>query len=285
MTLPTQLANHVHVSEREIAHNWPDGRWDNASWEDCFWCSFVEWLRITQRASIPATHAEAEALRAASGEDTGSGSNPMDGNRGAAKRYGLGPFPIVRGTSALWSAMTPGTAACVAGSMGAFPDGHPLRRHDPAFNSGHCIFAARVDAQDRVWWCDPLAPSGYVGEWVSKADFLAFVGALENGGHFVAPLLARPNVTEPPQEDPNVRVVVVTIEPFPAQTFTAVGVLQRYSATAELSPILAGYSATVDGAVTITGNVGAPTGSGFLRLASGGSKGRYIKAAQVVVTP
>ena len=87
----------------------------------------------------------------------------------------------------------------------------------------------------------------------------------------------------PPPEDPNVRVVTVTIETFPARTFTSAGSLRRFSATAEMKPIPGPYTATVDGDVVISGNTSAPTGSGFYRLAAGGSAGRYILAAAVTL--
>ena len=89
----------------------------------------------------------------------------------------------------------------------------------------------------------------------------------------------------PPAEDPSVRVVTVTIETFPARTFTAAVPLRRFSATTELSPITspAPYTASVDGDVVIEGNPSAPNGSGFLRLSAGGSAGRYILAASVTL--
>ncbi len=86
----------------------------------------------------------------------------------------------------------------------------------------------------------------------------------------------------PTAEDEDVRVVTVTVEKFPApRRFTSIGPkLRRFSATAELSPIQGPYSGTVDAAVTIESS-GVPHGTGFLRLASGGSAGYYVLAAQV----
>ena len=86
-----------------------------------------------------------------------------------------------------------------------------------------------------------------------------------------------------PPEDPAVRVVTVTITAWPPRSFTAAGPLRRFSATAEMTPIPGPYTATVDGDVVIAGNTSAPTGSGFYRLAAGGSAGRYILAAQVTL--
>ena len=87
-----------------------------------------------------------------------------------------------------------------------------------------------------------------------------------------------------PGKEAGVTVVIIEKFPTPRKFIGAVLPLQRYSATAEVSPILTpNYSATVDGDVVFEGNTSAPTGSGFLRLASGGSKGFFIKAAQVQV--
>src|SRR3990167_1240723 len=100
-TLP---ASHIHVSERETGHYWPDGRWDDAKWEDCAWDVAVEWARATGHTKIPATHKEAEALRAASGEDTGSGSNVFQVRNALQRRYGISTSPPVYGFEAIWNA-------------------------------------------------------------------------------------------------------------------------------------------------------------------------------------
>jgi len=95
-------------------------------------------------------------------------------------------------------------------------------------------------------------------------------------------LVGARGATAPTAEDEDVRLVTVTVEKFPApRRFTSVGTqLRRFSATAELSPIPGPYSGTVDAAVTIESS-SVPRGTGFLRLASGGSAGYYILAAQV----
>lgn len=77
----------------------------------------------------------------------------------------------------------------------------------------------------------------------------------------------------------------VTINPFAVRRFRTrdgLTVLRRFSAIAELTPIPAPYSATVDAEVSFSRS-SAPSGSGFLRLASGGSAGRFVLAAEVVL--
>lgn len=105
------------------------------------------------------------------------------------------------------------------------------------------------------------------------------------GGHGAAPK---------PQEE---QVIVVTIEKFPSpRGVVAKNVpLRRFSATAELAPILSPnpYSGLVDATVAIESS-GIPRDRSpgeqtdrppaFLRLSSGGSAGKFILAAQVDLT-
>ena len=97
--------------------------------------------------------------------------------------------------------------------------------------------------------------------------------------------LFRPYFEPAAEPVPEAGVTVVTIEKFPAPrkfgTLLTITALRRFSATAELSPIPVPYSGAVDGTVTIEGNPSSPRGAGFLRLASGGSAGRYILSSQV----
>ena len=59
--------------------------------------------------------------------------------------------------------------------------------------------AFRLDATDRVWWCDPLAPTKYRsgtttrtwdGEWMPRADFVAFINAQASGGALIGTVVA-----------------------------------------------------------------------------------------------
>jgi hypothetical protein len=81
----------------------------------------------------------------------------------------------------------------------------------------------------------------------------------------------------------------VTVTAFPARPFTSkagLTSLRRFNATGELSSIKAPYSASVDADIAIDQSDNrVPHGPGFLRLASGGSAGYYVLAAQVDLGP
>lgn len=181
------FADHRHISEREMAHDWPDGQHDDRHWEDCTFCAGVMLARICHNALIPATLTEAEHLRDVAGEDPLGGTSTADLIRGIRARYpSFTQFQHVAGFEALWAALDVGFAAAAQGSMGAFPVGHTLRRHDPGFDGAHDVLVVRLDDTDRVWWDDPLAPIGdYRGQWVSKADLARYVRGF-SGSHLVA---------------------------------------------------------------------------------------------------
>lgn len=186
MKLPFE---HEHVSEREVAHNWPDGQHDDGAWEDCTYCSGLELARLCFDIGIPATHAEAELLRDASGKPPTKGANVGDLIRGVQRRYGwLTGYVEVAGFDILWATLQQGMAAAAAGRPAAFPYGHRLRRWDRNFVGLHRSLIIRLDDTDRVWWCDPLAPAGaYRGEWMTKAELRTYVLG-GPGTHLVAPL-------------------------------------------------------------------------------------------------
>jgi hypothetical protein len=166
---------HKHVSERQ-----------SGKWEDCLWMSAVMWLRLVFDPTIPATHAEGDALRLASG-DLGF-SNFWNLEAGVQVRYRWTlPDPVPPG--ALWATLAPGTAAVVIGNTGAWPSGSHWRRWSPGSVVDHAVFVYRFDATDAVWWCDPLAPEGaYNGEPMPKAELLRFV-AKAGVAQLVAPTL------------------------------------------------------------------------------------------------
>jgi hypothetical protein len=173
VSIPAIIAKHRHITEREAG-----------SWDDCAWCSAVMFARLVHDPSIPATHAEAKLLRAASGEPTTGGSNTDNLLVGFRRRYGFVPATVV-GYSNLWAYLSkPGRVAVAMGKMGAFPAGYTLRRFDPGFTGGHSVFVARCDSLLRVWWDDPLAPQGgtlnYQGQYVSQRDLARFVKAFGN---------------------------------------------------------------------------------------------------------
>jgi hypothetical protein len=177
------LPYHKHISERKPG-----------PWNDCAWASLIMFLRSSYRPDLPATLAEAQAFRHRVMGPTGG--TPINKLAEAAKLVVNVDLHEVTGFDALWSTLTIGHGALVNGSMGAFPIGSPLRRFDPGFAGGHSVYVARVDMNDRVWWDNPLAPTGtYNGEWVSKAQLQAFVAG--NWTHAVAPLKKKPAVVAP----------------------------------------------------------------------------------------
>lgn len=181
---------HVHVSEREIEHVWTDGQKDDRRWEDCAYCSAVEWVRAIGHPEVPATHAEAEALRRDAGQGP-AGATSIDQLRtGLKTRYAI-DTPAIKTWAALSAALVPGSAAVVIGSMGVL-DAH-WRRWDPAFGGVHATCVFRLDDSPAVWWCDPLAPSGgYAGERMTLDVLETYVRAA-GAGHLVglmeAPML------------------------------------------------------------------------------------------------
>lgn len=270
------------VTERE-----PDG-----TWEDCTWASGVMLNNAAHGGpAVPSNQAEYQALRVAGGdgpaENTGDGSNALQLQTGIAKRYGwtpmrLGAPGISTSWAEIWARLVPGVGCVLQGAMAGLST--HFRRWDPPFAGAHAVYVQREDDLPRLWLQNPLAPANYPGEWLNKDDAGRYWSGLRGGAVFAhIGSLAAPKPPKPPPEDPNVRVVTVTITTWPARTFTSAGSLRRFSATAEMAPIPGPYTATVDGDVVISGNTSAPSGSGFLRLATGGSKGRYILAAQVTL--
>lgn len=276
---------HAHVSERESAHTWPDGRADDARWEDCQWCSLVMFLRAWGM-DIPATHAEAEALRAASGEPPTGGSNLGDARRGVLARYHVtlpDPLPDAAATR---KAMVPGTVALVNGSMGSFSAGSTYRRWDPAFSGGHAAVAFRLDDRDGVWWDDPLAPTGtYQGEWMTQDNLAKFQGAWDA---LVAPIGAR-------RADMLVVVTRVPLAGGPRTWRTRPGtVLSGYDPARPGSAITtrtwsaaSAATATARVSVSFPGNPSPPVphGGPFLEVKDGLYAGLLIPEARVDLDP
>lgn len=175
---------HIHVSERESAHVWPDGQQDDARWEDCAWCVLVEVLHDAGLIGDgDTTHDFAERLRAASGEPPTGGSNIDDLRRGVSAVLGITLPPTVAGTDAIIAALQTGSCALVNGSMGTFPPGSSW---DTAFAGFHSLYVARRAEGDFIR-CDPLAPEGigYSGEPTTESDLRAFLSGFPYGGQAV----------------------------------------------------------------------------------------------------
>jgi hypothetical protein len=165
--------------------------------------------------------------------------------------------------------------------MGAFALGHSLRRHQPSFAGIHQVTIFRLDATDRVWWCDPLAPAvGYIGEWVSKAQFAAYVNAFAANGHTVAPL----------QED---SMTTIELTPFPegprlfsiAPGATVSGYSPTSATPVKTQTFASGSSASAKGVAVITQvPLRAPQGTFYLG-SNGVYAGLYIPISQVTLAP
>lgn len=168
----------VLVSERERAHLWPDGRYDDAKWEDCGPTSIIMAVDGHTGGAKPASHTlvEAEGLRAAAGYGPSFGTNIQRLAATAVLRYKVN-LPLYRyGFTDIWRVLQPGTCAAVAGHMGAFGPDSALSRWAPNCDSPHVVYVARETTLDKVVWIDPLAPAGaYRGDAVSKEQLRAFL--------------------------------------------------------------------------------------------------------------
>ena len=183
---------HRHVTERE-----PDG-----SWEDCLPASAVMHARAAHDRTIPATHAEAEALRVDAGLPPTGGVTIEQIIPGLQRRYGWAGGRLV-GSADLLDALRPGTSAIVSGRLAHFEGGHRLRRWQPTFSGGHSVWIARL-RDGTLWWDDPLGPAtSYSGEAVTEAELRTFTRDWP-GRHLVAPIL---------EAD---MFAIVTRTPFPA---------------------------------------------------------------------
>jgi hypothetical protein len=238
----------------------------------------------------PSSRLEYESLRIAGGD--GPGENPGDGSRpdqvrnGIIRRYGWAPRIFAPTISTnfnddVWPLMTPGTGFVITGRMVA--TNNHFRRWDPDFMGAHSVYGQRETTADRIWLQNPLAPSTYPGEWMTRAQLGTYWSSFRNWILFGT--IGALKVPDTATEDPDVRIVTVTIREMPVRKFTTKSAeLRRFTATEELSPIPGPYSSAVDATVSIQGNPGVPHGLGFLRLAAGGSEGKYILASEVTLS-
>lgn len=267
---------HVHVSEREPDRQ-PEDPDDPPGWEDCVWASGVELAR-TVGIAAPATLAEAEALRRASGEPPGGGSSAGDLVAGMRRRYGWAP-PERGNTAAL--ALPVGGVAVVLGSSRALSAHY--RRWDPSFAGGHAATVWRLGPEPRVWWCDPLAPAGWDGEWMPLDELGRYVRAMTAAGALIATV----------DERRAPMIGTVELHPFPELVTwrTRPGsTLHGYDPTRPGAPVLtrtwdnaSAAHADATAAVTWTGTSSPPVPKGgpFLRVTDGTYAGLLIVAAQV----
>lgn len=177
---------HVHVSEV------PD-----SPVVECTSASVLEVARAATNglpSQPPATAAEREALRAASGaSDVHGASIPLIA-AGARRRYGVsldvGPLPDLE-------RVPEGTFIAVQGDYHVLP--RHFQRWDPHFalrpGAGHCV---TVFSLGGLRWCDPLAPWGaYAGEPVAPSVVRAYFASLP-GAQTASALLRPPAPAGPP---------------------------------------------------------------------------------------
>jgi hypothetical protein len=165
--------------------------------EDCTWCAGVMLNNAAHAKTVaPSTRSEYEGLRVDGGnkkaEGHGDGSDLFELRKGIKKRYGF--TPRLTGepgslhkpwTTVLKSLAKPGDAAVLQGSMGVFPAGHHLRRHDKKFDGAHAVYVQRVDDKPRLWWMNPAAPNSFDGEFIALADAKKYYQGLRGGAMFV----------------------------------------------------------------------------------------------------
>lgn len=155
-----------------------------ASYSDCGPCSSIMLARAVRGSNAtPGTKAEVLAFRYAAGAPATGPTSNVQLAEGLRDRYGI-VVQTVYNAASIWNALIPGKAAAVFGYLGRFPLGHRLRRWGPTYTGGHVIFVERLDAQNRVWWMDPLAPltynvtrgtRTYLGEWATALELATFV--------------------------------------------------------------------------------------------------------------
>jgi hypothetical protein len=178
------------ISEREKEHVSPTGLHDDAKPEDCVWDSGLMQFLGSHPGAAPATHAEAEALRAIAKPNAPMGaSNTSDLLKAFKARYGFEPTRLAPGPDSIVAALQPGTIATVSGKLANFPDGHRLRRWSPTFKDGHRVCVYRT--ANEIRWLDPLGrvETGYRGDDVTIADVRTFARGLDS--HTISAMATR----------------------------------------------------------------------------------------------
>lgn len=138
-------------------------------WIDCTWSAALMLALKATAGGVPATRAEREALRSASGDLVG-GSTWRNTQAGFAARYGERAELVSARLTAL-TRLGAGWGASVGVTYGDLPI--HLRRWSPFFTGGHRVYLEDYHTADgTVRWLDPLGRplQGYFGERVHMAD-------------------------------------------------------------------------------------------------------------------
>lgn len=167
-------------------------------WTDCTWASALMAANKASVGKYPATRAEREALRDASGDHVG-GSNLGNVTEGIKARYGWTLAALRPGWGLLLQRIARGDGVLACGAYSRLTP--HFQRWDPPFalkpNTNHATY---VQGHDRggnfhlgpdglpteVFWMDPLgrSPAGtpaakrYRGEWMPLEVFHRFLLAL-----------------------------------------------------------------------------------------------------------
>ena len=171
-----------HNSEREVGHYWPDGRYDCPSWEDCAWNSTGMTRDVATGGAQSPTHEQMEKVRSlVMGPDGPTGSALL--MAGIAQAWGWTPARTAYNATfeTTWARVPVGGAAALMGRLSALPSDSRLRRWQPSYAGGHAICAVKLP-DGRAWWDDPLAPSTYIGEFVSVDELRTYFGGLRVAG-------------------------------------------------------------------------------------------------------
>jgi len=168
----------VFISEREHAHDWPNGQHDDAKWEDCVPCSMVMLVNAHKPGTAPATHTEAEALRKVAGYGPIGGTSIERHIPAVKRRYGI-ELRLSSGDdfADLWAHLGKGQGAVIIGKPANLPADHVIRKWvGTAFTGLHAVLVMRRVSGAQVRYIDPSAPRGinYSGTVVTKAELRRF---------------------------------------------------------------------------------------------------------------
>jgi hypothetical protein len=160
---------------------------DGQRWEDCLWASAA---MLVDKWSAGRVGISKDRLRALS--RSGEGRSNFDDLRPALSRMGFRARSSPNGGdfvtwAELRTRLAAGGGAILLGDYSDLP--RRYGRWDPSFwrNEGeddnHAIYLDRYDPRrDRYWVMDPLAPSGWQGEWVPARAIRAFAWSTGSGG-------------------------------------------------------------------------------------------------------
>jgi hypothetical protein len=169
----------VFASERESGH-----------WIDCSTCS-AAMAAHWHDPSVHATLSTAHAIRSAVPLPHSGGLTPAQVKTGLQKALRVTADYISKGD--IPNRLAHNYGIIVPLTAGSLPS--HLRRWQPSFAGGHTVFMCGRNSSGKFGWFDPLAPSGYSGEWVNWSDVDQ---AIWTSGVLVLPKYVAPARPAPP---------------------------------------------------------------------------------------